>query len=466
MTPSTRRVLLVAYHFPPMGGSGVQRPLGFARYLAQCGWQPIVLCAAHRRYPLMDASLCSAIPADVHVERVAGLEPGALAPRLAPVLKGFTGRAASSDVEDRLYWRLGRLTEWLGVPEPEMLWVNAARRAAIRLARERDIHAVVTSGPPFSVHLVGDWLKRRLGLSWVADFRDPLTRNFTYSPRSRRQDRFWRRLERDVVNGADFVVATCPENASDLSDRYPQRAGRFATVTNGFDPADFGTSERDVASPESEGRLTLTHVGAFYRQQSVQPILGAMQAIIEKRPEWRGCLQLEVIGSLSRQEWERLQPDQRRLLVFRGFAPHAEAVAAMRSAAALYLTAPDCEGGRLCIPGKTFEYLASNRPIFASVPAGTWLAGVLAKSTGVRVVHEREPGDLAHHLESFLNEWVIGPQWPIDRHAEIQGFRRDHLAGALADVLNEWTSRAQRGAFHCRDRALPRPIRTGAAAGA
>ena len=42
-----KRVLMVAYHFPPLAGSsGIQRTLRFVQQLPSFGWQPLVLTAA------------------------------------------------------------------------------------------------------------------------------------------------------------------------------------------------------------------------------------------------------------------------------------------------------------------------------------------------------------------------------------------------------------------------------------
>ena len=44
------KVLVIAYYFPPMGLSGVQRTLKFVKYMKKYGWEPVVLTAADTGY--------------------------------------------------------------------------------------------------------------------------------------------------------------------------------------------------------------------------------------------------------------------------------------------------------------------------------------------------------------------------------------------------------------------------------
>jgi hypothetical protein len=39
---------------------------------------------------------------------------------------------------------------------------------------ENNIETIITSGPPHSLHLIGLELKRKLDLTWFADFRDTI----------------------------------------------------------------------------------------------------------------------------------------------------------------------------------------------------------------------------------------------------------------------------------------------------
>ena len=60
-TTSPRNVLVIAYYFPPMGLSGVQRTLKFVKYLPKFGWQPTVLTVTPTGYFAQDYTLLEEI---------------------------------------------------------------------------------------------------------------------------------------------------------------------------------------------------------------------------------------------------------------------------------------------------------------------------------------------------------------------------------------------------------------------
>ena len=65
-----KKVLIIAYYFPPLGWSGVQRTLKFVKYLRNFGWEPVVLTVGKTKFSVMDESLSKEIPDDVKVIRI------------------------------------------------------------------------------------------------------------------------------------------------------------------------------------------------------------------------------------------------------------------------------------------------------------------------------------------------------------------------------------------------------------
>ena len=70
-----KRVLFVAYYFPPMGGAGVQRSVKFVRYLPEFGWSPVVVTADASDYEVtrefqLDEALAAELGGPVSIHRV------------------------------------------------------------------------------------------------------------------------------------------------------------------------------------------------------------------------------------------------------------------------------------------------------------------------------------------------------------------------------------------------------------
>ncbi|MCK6457108.1 MAG: glycosyltransferase [Phycisphaerae bacterium] len=424
-----RRALIVAYDFPPAGGSGVQRALKLAKYLPRAGWQPTLLCAGHDRQTLRDDSLLRDVPAGVHVERVLGLEPAGVARWLGATLGG--DRPEFEPIERRIYWRLHRAVEFAGLPEIPLLWSLAACHVAPQLARRHGIDAVITTGPPHSVHLVGRVLQRRLGLPWIADLRDPITTNFAYRPASRVADGFWRRMETMIARRADRIITTCDDFADDFAARHRLNATRCATITNGYDADDFASPP-----PPIRPGFVLSYVGAFYREQTIEPILCGIRRLLAERPALLGQFVFEHVGSVSREQSRFIFPSDSGFYHPRGYRTHADAVAAMRSAAALLLVVPSNAGGRLCIPAKTFEYLAAERPIVALVHSNSALERLLTAAGHVVIGHGYHRDRAVEALRTAVDRWSE-LRGPLRRPAEfLRGVRRDVLAARYAEQLN------------------------------
>ncbi|HKQ48731.1 MAG TPA: glycosyltransferase [Phycisphaerae bacterium] len=427
-----RNLLLVAYHFPPHGGSGVQRALKLARYLPPAGWRAHIITAGHDHYPVLDRTLCAEY-ADANVERVPGWEPGALAKHMAAPLPPLFKRSCCG-LEDRLYWRLDRWMRRLPLAELEQLWVSAAARRARHMIREHAIEAVITTSPPCATHLVGRNLQRRMGIPWIADLRDPIVDNFSYRPKTSGEDRFFERLEATIAQEADRVVVTCPELAECLRERYRNvPAERFTTITNGYDPADAPAAVQRANS----GRFTLAHVGAFYREQTVGPILDAVRQLRATRPEIRDALRLRLVGTLSASERARLLPEDHTFLDHAGYVDHRTAIEEMASADILLLTTPASDGGRLCIPAKTFEYLAFGKHMIASLHYSSWISRTIQQAGNCTVMLCAGAAEWANAIESCFVTWNAGRlQQPRDR-AVVDAFRRDRIAARYARVIEE-----------------------------
>ncbi len=442
-----RNLLLVAYHFPPIGGSGVQRAVKLARHLPAAGWRANILTAGHAHYPLIDHSMADGVGSEARVVRCRGLEPGAIAAALSDHLRrrDATPRWLRA-FEDRLYWRLDRISSLLKLPEKELLWTPWAAWKALRLCRpsvssftrssvrRQRIEAVVTTSPPIANHLVGLFLKRRLRIPWVMDLRDPVLDNFAYAPISRWTDRYTRWLERTVIHEADHCIVTCPELADRLQDRYPKLpAERVSTITNGYDPADAPNSTlyRD------RGRFLLSYVGAFYRQQSLVPVLDAIRFLRAARSDIARLMEFRVVGSIAANQLRHVREEDRDFFHHIGYAEHSRAIEEMAAADAVLLTTPSNDGGRLCIPAKTFEYLAFAPHVIATVHRGTYLWRLLAEAgnTTLLASDSTDTQSLAEAIESRFDHWRGENS---DEHRDfnvVEDYRRDRLARRFADIV-------------------------------
>ena len=355
-----KRLLVITYYWPPTGGSGVQRWVKFCKYLPQYGWQPVVYTPENPERLAYDESLLKDVPECAEIIRTRISEPYAAYRRL---IGGKAGRSEVNPVSGGEKTAVQRLSLWVRgnffVPDPRVSWVRPSVRYLKGYLKEHPVDAVVTTGPPQSMHLIGLGLKKSLGLKWIADFRDPWTEMFYYKhlELGRRADRRHHELERQVLDGADTVIAVTPYVRDDFAARTQTPV---ALITNGFDEDDFA----GVRPAVHEGKFTIVHTGLFAADGNPLNLWDVLAEKCVNDPEFASKLQIRLSGKTDSEVTEAIR--SRGLgdnLVDLGYLPHDEVVAEQMGADILILPLRREPEYAKVLPGKIFEYLAAGRPV-------------------------------------------------------------------------------------------------------
>lgn len=409
------RVLMVAYHFPPLAGSsGIQRTLRFVQHLPALGWEPIVLSADARAYERTSPDMDADIPAGTVVRRAFALDT-----------------ARHLCIRGRYIGAMARPDRWV-------TWRFDGVRQGLRLVRTYQPDVLWSTYPIATAHLIGHALHQRTGLPWIADFRDPMAQDgYPTDPVTHRQ---FLRIERDAVESARFSVFTTPGAAAEYRQRYPHCADRIVVIENGYDEPSFAQAEADEAdrTPLQPGCFTLLHSGIVYpSERDPTQLMGALAILAQQgaiRPgslcvRFRAAVQDDLLMQLAAErgvsDYIEIAPP----------VPYRVALQEMlRADALLAMQASNCNAQ---IPAKVYEYLRAGRPIVClSDPAGD-TAGVL-REAGVEL-HARldDAQDIANALKRMLD---------TDRPLalpRVEAVRRASRAGR-AQAMAELLARARR----------------------
>ena len=431
-----RRVLFIAYHFPPIGGGAVQRNVGFARYLERFGYTPVVITVpggGDHYWTPPDQELGASIGSGVEIHRVPGPTP--------PPIGRLRGRV------DRLLNRRGRWLDW---------WIEAAIDLGARVAPSCDL--IYASLEPYRTADAASAIARLSGRPWIADLQDPWALDEMRTSMSALHHASDLRAMHRGLSSAAAIVMNVPEAAKRVRRRFPDLADRVTpAITNGFDHADFVG-----AAPErNDGVFRIVHTGYLHTElglrhrerRRLRRVIGgsycdvdiltrshyflrqAVDRLIESDASLAGSIEVHLAGVLS--DEDRALTEGADYFRMPGYLPHPSTVELVRSADLLFLPMQELAGGARAglTPGKTYEYVASGRPILAAVPPGD-TRDLLVRAGTARICAPSDVAAMTRILREQVEKWRRGePQPPVNE--EVVGrYRRLELTRNLAGVFD------------------------------
>jgi glycosyltransferase involved in cell wall biosynthesis len=406
-----KRVLLVAFHFPPVrGSSGVQRTLAFARYLPEFGWEPAVLTVHPRAYPEVGEDLLRSVPEGLEVARAFALH----APRHLAVA--------------------GRYPLLFALPDEWSTWWLGGVASGLRLLRRFRPQVLWSTFPIATAHCIGATLQRRSGLPWVADCRDSMTET-DYPPNPWRR-RVYRRIERALVERAARVVFTAPGALRMYAERYPAApSALWSVIANGYDEEAFPQGAPGPA-PVAGRPLKLLHSGALYpSERDPRPFYAAVAAM-KAAGELDAARARIVLRATGYDAHHRRLIDAAGVgdvVALEGHLPYREALAEMAAADGLLVfQASNCNHQ---IPAKLYEYLRAGRPILALTDPSGDTAGAVRGAGLDTIAPLHDEGAIRAALRAFLGRLRDGTA-PRPDPVAVAGASRRARARELAELLD------------------------------
>jgi glycosyltransferase involved in cell wall biosynthesis len=357
-----QRVLIISYYWPPYTGSGVQRWLKFAKYLPEFGWEPVVYTPESPEYGLQDESFLKEIPDACTVIKRPIWEPY----KLLNLFKGKSKQSniglvksnASKGLKDKvLNWIRGNIF----IPDPRVFWVRPSVRFLTQYLKANPVDVIITTGPPHSMHLIGLGLKQKLGITWLADFRDPWSKldfldQFMVTAWSRKR---YENFESKVLKHADAVLGTSHSMKDFLQDFDHQK---FYTITNGYDESDFD----NIPNVQPE-KFIISHTGLLNENRNPSNLWKVLNELCEENEAFSNELEIQLTGLVDSNVVAIIQayPLLKARLKLQAYQPHSEVIRQNAKAAVLLMLINNTHNANANIPGKLFEYLAVKRPILS-----------------------------------------------------------------------------------------------------
>jgi glycosyltransferase involved in cell wall biosynthesis len=424
-----KRVLLITYYWPPAGGPGVQRPVKFTKYLREFCWEPIIFTVANGEYPERDETLLHDVPNDIQIVTAPTLEPYTLFRRLTGNKQTvnanlFHRRQKKGVVSRLLFWTRSNLF----IPDARIGWLLPATWRLNAFLRQEKVDAIISTGPPHTVHLIAARVSQKFSIPWLADFRDPWTGidyfeklALTFAAR-----RLHQRLEYRILTQASSVVTVSPflqRMLEGISNR------KVHVITNGFDEENFLHK-----GSATDTRFTIVHMGMLGGARDHRIFWQALAVLAEQDKAFHEALEIRLYGKVDAGILEAVPSILVGNTFLEHYVPHATVSYILQRAHLLYLPIHDCSIDVGFLPGKLFEYLAARRPIISIGPVSGDTANVIRSlHAGVTVGYSDQDALLHYFRERFL---AYQRHEPFETSSSLAQYSRRNLTAALADLLN------------------------------
>lgn len=416
-----KNVLMIAYQFPPMGGSGVQRTAKFVKNLPKFSYNPIVLTRDTKNVSLIDETLLKDIPIDTKIYRTKPYD----------MSDSTSKKAIFSKV----------LARKVLIPDQARLWELSLHKLVLEIIKNHDIKVIYSTSYPYSDHLLALYIKKELKdkVKWVADFRDewannPYTKDNPYS-KYRTNKEFL--MERDVLHFADKIIANTPVMRQNFIDihKLSEREDDFITIPNGYDVDDF--SGLDL-SPRQTDKFTITYTGALYGRRKPDYFFKAIEELIEENLIDKDKILINFIGNYKKdallQNVSKFNIQD--VVKIYDYMPHKEALAMLAGSNALLLIEGGGVGADAFYTGKVFEYMYVNRPVIAVLPRGC--AYDLVNETKIGLVSDFDDTKTTkNNVLELYNLWKNNIIYDKQDFEKIKQFERVELTKKLASIFDE-----------------------------
>ena len=426
-----KKVLIITYYWPPAGGVPVQRWLKMTKYFRLFGWEPVIYTVTDGEFGVVDTDLAAQLPENITVLRQPIWEPYTVYKRLLGFKKeekinaGFLHEEKKPGVLQQFaVWVRGNFF----IPDARKFWIKPSVRYLTNYLKSNPVDAIISTGPPHSMHLIAAGLKKNTGIKWVADFRDPWTKIDYYVDLklSKAADKKHHQLEKKVLNEADKVVTVSTSWANDFN---AINNNNTVVITNGFDEADF------TETPALFPGFVLHHVGMINKGRNPELLWQALEELCNEHEDFNADLQIRFTGKSDYSVITYLEKYHlRNKLTHAGQVSHAEAIRAMQQSTVLLLLLNDGQDIMGRIPAKLFEYLAAKRPVLAvGNIEGDAAKIVVATKAGV-TADFKDKKSVKEAIMQLYSRFKAGTL-QVDT-AAIDAYSRKNIASQFAQLLD------------------------------
>ena len=417
------KVLVVAYYFPPMGLSGVQRTLKFVKYMKNYNWEPTVLTSGNVAYFAHDKILAAeAENAGIKIIRVGGKEPNSL------LSKKYSTVKPPRELVRKI---LSMISQTFFIPDNKISWSKEAAKEIKKLLKKENFDVIFITAPPFSSFYYLRKLKK-LDVPIMFDYRDLWYGSYFAFYPTLFHKALHKRMEYLSLKAAEKIVVTNRKIKEKLINAY-----KFLTfndvviVSHGFDQEDF---ENVKPEPKPNDKMIITYSGVFIEYCTPKYFLQAFKNLAIERPDVASQIQLNFVGYLGKENKALIKKlNIEEFIKEFGYVDHKESIKKIISSDVLWLMVGKKKNIDAILPGKLLEYMGSRKPIIGCVPDG--VAKLTLEEYGASFLTEPDNVEEIKNTLIKVFELYKKNELPVPDEDVLQKYRRDALTEQLTKQM-------------------------------
>ncbi|MDD5552188.1 MAG: glycosyltransferase [Candidatus Pacebacteria bacterium] len=326
-----KKILVIAYYFPPAAGVGTFRIAKFVKYLPLFGWEPVILTVKEKYYKNKDNSLISDFSKKIKIYR----------------------------------------TDIMNFPinNADIKWLPFLFKDFRKVIKKEKPNLLYFTGGPFFQWRLAPFFKRKYNIPYIIDFRDPwfldpyekeksiLRKNISEFLKKK-----WELL---IIKNADKVIFATTNMEKIYRKEYNFYKEKFLSIENGYDPDDYKN-----VPPKKNSNFSIVYTGKFahYRDpKNFFKALGKLKNIIDFQFMHIGEKEKKIEKIIKKERIEK-----KSLLV--GLKTYKETISHSKGADVLVLITGK---SKLESTQKVFDYVACDKPIIAITNKNSAVARVL-----------------------------------------------------------------------------------------
>ena len=421
-----KKVLVVAYTLPPIGGAGVQRPTKFIKYLRRHGWEPVGLTVKNPSVPVYDDSLVNEIPEDVIIYKAKTFEPS-----YASKVTG-SGDSSKGGFMAKVKSAIKSMAYLVLIPDAQVLWWPGLIFSMTKIILKERPSCVFVTAPPFSSLVIVTFMSKLLSVPVVVDFRDEwgfLRANLENSKKTTLLKKIDLYLERYVVTRSAAFVGVTRRYVESILERHSMvDSEKGRVINNGFDEEDFNIN---VEKRESS-KISIVYTGTVWKATSLENTIGALKILFNKSPQLRDHICVKIIGRIVDSEKDYFSDDDvKDNIEILGYKSHDDVIKEIKCADVLLLTLSRLSASDRIVPGKLYEYMATGNHILALIPDGETKEILEENYSNLTLA----PPDNLSKIELAISNAITCPK-ESDHSGTISNFERSELTRKLSEIFD------------------------------